>query len=309
MLTRTCLIALLFAVPAAASAQTPDEKLAFADHLYDGGEEAFALLEYKRFRFHHPQHDKADEIGLRVAVLYIGTLSDTQRAKATLTDINTDRARNLKQFIEAHEGDGALPTYFSAKVAEGRGNHNVAAERYGRIAQEYPQSPLAADAAYQRAFAMEQSDGANAASIDRYEQITRRYPDTEAARLAEQRLDALRQTADVPMRQFDPQKVANYAVKRDGYGRYRNRYDVAIEVPKSLDDDAIRATLEAALLEQYKKRRADDHVVRIEAYFSYPITEAGKVEWRPGQPAKYTIAERETEDVVKDVLIDIFRNR
>ena len=64
-----------------AGAQSPDQQLSFARQLEADGDAAFALLEYKRFVYHHPSHAKAAEARMNTANIYLFYLADLGQAR------------------------------------------------------------------------------------------------------------------------------------------------------------------------------------------------------------------------------------
>jgi len=88
-----------------AFAATAEEEYAFARHLDESGDDAFALLEYKRFIYHNPDHAQAFEASKSVARLYISYLGDVDKAVRTMRNVaaknpNTETAKKAEQYIE-----------------------------------------------------------------------------------------------------------------------------------------------------------------------------------------------------------------
>ncbi len=180
---------------ATASAHTADEQLAFAEHLAAEGDDTFALLEYKRFVFHHPTHARAGDATLQVSRLLISHQSDVGAAKRVLGDFmikhpNTQasaKAKSFLDFIEVHDGfDGQpLVLYLRARTRSSHGDHAAAA---ADLNQRYPQSTLVPDARYSYAVALENQHGPTEAVRAAYAQLVRDYPNTAIAQRAAERL-------------------------------------------------------------------------------------------------------------------------
>ena len=89
---RTFCLAVLMAA-AAAWSQSPDGQFAFADSLQQNGEDAFAMLEFKRFVFLYPEHAKAPEAFYRLARLYVSHDGDVAGAQDLLNALIGKYAR------------------------------------------------------------------------------------------------------------------------------------------------------------------------------------------------------------------------
>ncbi len=110
-------------------------------------------------------------------------------------------------------------------------------------------------------------------------------------------------------RQYNPSYVTQYTVVKSGYEAGRDRLYVAIQVQVGLSELALLATLEDALLANYQQRTQPSHEVKIEAYYNYPISEAGSVRWGPDTAPKYKVEKRKDRDrdVAVDVLLELLK--
>ncbi len=158
------MIVLLVCVPSLAGAAPPqiaERRLAFAEDLYQSGEKAFALLEYRRFLFHHGDHPQAVHAAMTAARLYVAYVHDVEAAKRTLTAFAAGRPRTpgalrAKQFAEFLEANSdyerkPLVLFVSGADAEQRGQFAEAAVFYGDLHAKYPKARLADAALLQRA--------------------------------------------------------------------------------------------------------------------------------------------------------------
>ncbi len=369
MKTRLSVVTLAAAgmLAAAAAAQTAapphrnvrerlaDRQIAFADKLHADGEEAYALLEYRRFLFHHPDHPRAGSAARTAAKLYIGYVDNSASARRLLNELvaehpgtpAADKAAGLLSFIKANDDYDGRPLHLlmAGSLADERGDPNEAVSQYDLIGQKYsksaladaallamgkvylqdldnpaeaekafqrllqnhPRSPLASDAAYQRAVALEEVHGGAPQVRQAYQQVVRQYPNTDAAGQASDRLDALDKGQTVLKRRHAMANVKKYTVLKEGYLERNDRYEVIVNMAAGLKDAAVEATLEDALLAHYRKRKRQGHDVRVEGYTNYPADRAGTVSWTPGHLPQYTVQKKEGDDL-KDTLIDILKN-
>lgn len=152
---RTLWLAVLVAA-AAAWSQTPDAQFAFADSLHQNGEDAFAMLEFKRFVFHYPDHAKAPEAFLRLARLYVSHDGDVAGAKDMLDVLiakfpRTAAARDaaaFREFIEANADFACEPLklWLAGESLERQRQPGLAMAKYDAILSNYAKSRLAPDA-------------------------------------------------------------------------------------------------------------------------------------------------------------------
>lgn len=349
------LFALLLAAAPALVGQTPDRQLAFAESLRQEGNEAFALLEFKRFVFHNPRHHQAPEALFRIAGIYLTYVNDMNAAKATLKQVaadypQTEAGRKSKEFVEFIEvnsdfGGKPLTQWLVAKAAEDRGAADVAVQGYADLAnhypkarladdavvrrarlllekldkpgearteyeklvRQYPKSPFLAEAYYYRAVAIHKTSGPSQETVAAYRNVAQRFPKSDYARQADQQLAQLEKQLFVIKRQFDPQYAREF--KQAAERRLANRYEVDIEVPIALSEREVKATLEQALIKHSETRAEPKDAVVVTAFFNHPFTKAGRVEWTPGETPSYQVEKQETEDVLKDVFIDLLKRR
>jgi len=257
------------------------------------------------------------------------------------------RVREFLAFIEVHSDFQGKPLalFVSGTDAEGLGRHDEAAAAYADVSRKYPKARLAdvamyqlgrlllekmsqpqragetfaallrqhprskyaADASYYQAVAMEKQLGPTPDVIAAYRNVAARYPNTEAARQATDRLGELTRSRHVLRRRHERVFVQSYQVLREGYLHGTKQYVVRILVAADLSERQLTATLEDALLSHYAKRARTEDPVVVNAYAKYPEDEAGSVVWVPDQLPEYKVAKRKGNDVLKDVLIDILR--
>ncbi len=139
-------------------ANTPDQQLAFANHLMEEGDEIFAMLEFKRFLFQSPNHTKAPDAMYGIAQIQLSYMQDIVGAKATLRKVvtnypKTDMARKAKAFvnyIEINSDFAGKPLFamLAARSYERSADHAKAVVQYKQIISAYPTSRLAPDAAH-----------------------------------------------------------------------------------------------------------------------------------------------------------------
>jgi TolA-binding protein len=348
-------LVILFALPRGAAAHTADEQLAFAEHLTTQGEDGSALLEYRRFLFHHPSHTSAGQAHLMVSRLLISHRGDIAAAKRELDALrqqnpgtqDAERAAQFAQFIDANNDfDGQpLVLYFKARSAAARGDHGEATGNYQRLLDQFsharlagetqyeygrmliedmnqpqrgaqmmsnylaqhPHDAKAPEARYYLAMAQEQQGGSPDAARQTYQQIVTLYPNSDAARRAQARLDDMAQQHNVIQRQYDQNMVTPYQVLSRGDVPGGNRYQVVVRLSPSSTAQQVQATLEQAVIDHQAGRSDIHHAISVEAYFNYPLTKAGKATWQPGQNVQVAVEKRETEDVVTDMIFQLFK--
>jgi len=177
-----------------------------------------------------------------------------------------------------------------------------------RFDARYAKSALRAEAALERARAIEAVNGPGAAALAAYRDVVAQHADTPFADQASARIQQIQDSGLVLTRQYGKEFVRDYKVVKQGLAEGRV-YTVIVEVGSNLSERELSATLEAALVAHAAKRAERDHHVRVEAYFTYPLSKAGEAYWEPGKPPTYKVKERETEDVLKDVLFDMLKRR
>jgi hypothetical protein len=153
MKTHFLLTAILSIGCLAGAAQTPDQQYQFARQLETDGDAAFALLEYKRFVYHHPGHVKVAEARMNTANIYLFYLADLGQARQSLGEVvknhkgsaTAKAATELVEFIEVNSDFGGKPllAFLGARKETNRKKHEQAAGGYLKLAATYPQARLA----------------------------------------------------------------------------------------------------------------------------------------------------------------------
>ena len=320
-----------------------DEVLALLEyrrfaHLYPDNDRApRALMQAARIRLLH-----TGEIGKAERTL--GRI--TKRYPESKT---ADQAGQLKDFVAANSDYGGKPLarYLRARKAAEKGQHSKALELFESIPEKwkdarladdamlsaaklhlqetdepgkarkkldallesYPDRSTAPEAMYRRAETVAKIQEGDQPAIRAYRKVTEEFPDSTYGKRARRRIKELEEKRSFVKRTSDEELVRDYEVV--GGGGYENgkRYVEKIELSSSPSPAQVRATMEDALINAIKKRRDEKDSVTVEAYYTYPMSEAGEATWRPGEDPKYDVEERETEDRVKDTLFDILRGR
>ena len=147
-----CLL-IIVATISVAGAQTPERQLAFARQLEAAGDEAFALLEYKRFIFHNPAHHEVASAHISTANIYLFYLGDIQQAKLALANVvknhrgssEAKSAAKLVDFIELNSDFGGKPlvAYLQGRREIAREEPAKAVAHFLSISKDYPKARLA----------------------------------------------------------------------------------------------------------------------------------------------------------------------
>jgi len=140
----------------AAAAAAPDQIYGFAEELLADGDEAFALLEFKRFIHHHPQDPRSPDAMLQIAMVYLTYAGDVSQARQTLRNVAEKypkakaaaQAKDLQTFMEVNSDFEGKPlvAFLRAKRAENRGRFGEAAVAYLDLANNWPTARLAEQA-------------------------------------------------------------------------------------------------------------------------------------------------------------------
>lgn len=273
-----------------------------------------ALSEVTRLHPGTPEAKQADEL------LSFIVLNSDFDGQPLLAFLDARRLAKAKQFATAAAGYAQVAAkHPQARLAPvglleaGRlqltelNQAEQALATFQRVTKDYGASAAAAEALFLTAQATEKLKGPTPETIRAYEAVTAVHPPSPYRAQAQAALDRIRQQQNLPKRQFDKQLARPAKLIKKDYDQ--ETYLVVIEVAQGLSETELKATLEEALFQYLGERRSDKHAVHIAAYYNYPITEAGSLKWTPGSPAVVTIAQRKTEDVIKDVLIDIFRRK
>ena len=143
----------MIAAISVAGAQTPERQLAFARQLAAAGDEAFALLEYKRFIFHNPTHYEVASAHIATANIYLFYLGDVQQAKVALGNVvknhqgsnEAKSAAKLVDFIELNSDFAGKPlvAYLQGKREIAREEPAKAVAHFLSIPKDYPKARLA----------------------------------------------------------------------------------------------------------------------------------------------------------------------
>jgi TolA-binding protein len=170
-------------------AQTADKQLAFADSLYDNGEDVFALLEYKRFAFLYPDDAQAPHVIQRLARLYVSTTGNVAAARdASMSIVNkypnsplVPEAKAFVDFLEVNSDFSGEPLqlWFKADSLEKQKRYEPAITVLRRILQTYPQARLADDALYRIGSIQHEKLGKTAEARTTFQQLAQSYPKSE----------------------------------------------------------------------------------------------------------------------------------
>jgi TolA-binding protein len=182
---RTFCLAVLMAA-AAAWSQSPDGQFAFADSLQQNGEDAFAMLEFKRFVFLYPEHAKAPEAFYRLARLYVSHDGDVAGAQDLLNALIGKYARTpvareaaaFRDFIGANADAGGEPLrlWLGAESLEKRRQPGPALAKYEAILRDYPKARLADDALLRTGLILRDPLGKPAEALAVLQSLRRAFP-------------------------------------------------------------------------------------------------------------------------------------
>jgi hypothetical protein len=174
--------------------------------------------------------------------------------------------------------------------------------------ERYAKSKLLPDVHLLRASAVEKQKGPCRETLEAYRKVAADHAGTEVGKKAAARVAEIEKAANVLERRFGREFVRKFVVLKEVYEK-ADTFVVIVQLSTELSQRQVQATVEDALLQTYEKRREPSHSVQVKAYFNYPLTKAGEVSWRPGEEPVYKIEERKTEDVIKDVFIDLLKRR
>jgi tetratricopeptide (TPR) repeat protein len=350
-----CILVGLTGLGSPTVAQNADAQFKFAEQLYQEGDAAFALLEYKRFIFLFPNDARVPQARLNTAEIYLTSFRSLDQGKQALAEVtrlhpgtpeakqadellkfilvNSDfdgepllgfldaqRLKRTKRFAAAVAGYSQVATKYSqarlapvALVEAGRlqlaelNQPDQALATFQRVTKDYGTSAAATTALFLTAQATEKLKGPSAEAIQAYEAVLAVNPPSPYRAQAQEALDRIRAAQNLPKRQFDKQLARPFKLIKKDYDQDTSL--VVIEVALGLSEPELKATLEEALFQDVADRRSDKHSILVTAFYTFPITEAGSVRWTPGSAPVFNIVQRKKEDVIKDVLIDIFRKR
>ncbi|MBN2450978.1 MAG: tetratricopeptide repeat protein [Lentisphaeria bacterium] len=176
-------------VAAAVTAQTPEQQFDFADSLHQNGEDGFAILEFKRFVFHHASHPKAPDAFYRLARLYISHEGDVAAARRILEALvqrfpGTAAAKDaaaFREFIEVNSDYDAEPLrlWLAAESLEKSKAYARVVETCDQILQKYPKARLADDALLRKGLVLRDGLGQPAEAVNVLGSLARTYPQSE----------------------------------------------------------------------------------------------------------------------------------
>lgn len=176
---------------------------------------------------------------------------------------------------------------------------------FQRIIQSYPSSPYRDEALFLTGQAFEKIKGGAAQAMQAYTlAAAKKNTFQQPAKAALQRLQ---KQQNLPARQFDAKQAGSYKNVRNDYGS--DTLIATIEVAQGIAPAALQATMEKALFDHIEKRRDSKHHIVVNAYYSYPITEAGGVNWKVGSKPTFTVKKMKAEDAVKTLIFDLFKKR
>jgi len=354
MYLRALLIMAAF-VAQVGAAQTAEQQLSFAENLHDSGDDAFAMLELKRFVFHHPEHAKVPEAFIRLAMLYVSHRGDVGGARSILKAVaerypGTAAAQEAKErldFVEVNsdfEGkpltlwlaaesmekqqafpqavanyDALLSKYPAARLADNSllrkgtilrdklGQADKALAALLTLKKQFPKSALLVSSEYEVAVTLAAIKGREADAATAFRNFVAAHPKDAHAAQAQSQADELDRRSFQIKKQFDAGFVRQYVVKATRPEKGCLTIDVELAV--GLSQREVQATMEDALLKESPKRLSPKDRVALNAYFNYPLTRAGKVDWLPGKEPVYEVTQQTTKSVVRDAFIDILRRR
>jgi len=299
--------------------RVPDARFAIARaYLQATGDVAGARRELDALAQQHPNTPAAARAGQLLALIEANREDDYAPARLFFGAIGArDRGdhaaalQGLDQLVARYPRAAVVPeaVFLRAQALEALNRLDDAIAAYAELPARAPQSPLVPRALLGQAVATEARDGAKPHVAVLYRQIIARYPNTPEANAAQERLAALgRQLDDIP-RVFARKGVQPFKVVRQGYLDKRDRYDLHIEVAKTLTEDQVKATLEDALVAHAGDRKGREHEVRVEAYFSGGRTRIGKAIWAANRRPEYDVDLKDTrkDDAWRGILDDVFR--
>ena len=239
-LTRCALLPLLMATTWAATPNA-DSQFGFAQSLLKDGDQAFALLEFKRLVYLYPQHPKAPDSLLAIASIYLTYVGDVPGARKALEQVAkrhpksgaAAEAGTLLEFIRTNSDFQGKPllAFLKATDLSRRKREAEAVPVYLGIHEKWPRARLADQALLAageiQLTALNQPNEARAC----FKLLARQYP--SSARLPEARLGEAAVVAK--LKGDGPEALAAYR-------------QVAVDFPKS--HVAATANARAAAMEK-----------------------------------------------------------
>jgi TolA-binding protein len=179
----------LYLLSTAGILRADDGQLAFADDLYASGDEVFALLEYRRFLFHNPNHAQAPAALLRLARLQITAGGNAEAARETALSLAgkypqsplATEAKAFSDFVEVNSDFGGQPLqlWLKAENLAGRQQSEQAVVLLRRLAESFPEARLADDALLRIATIQHESLGQTGAARETLALLAKAYPDSD----------------------------------------------------------------------------------------------------------------------------------
>jgi outer membrane protein assembly factor BamD (BamD/ComL family) len=137
-------------------AQTPEQQYGFARQLKEDGDEVLALLEYRRFAYLYPDHEKAPEALMQSAMIRLRVTREVSKAQRTLGRLtkrypnseSAEQAKNVSDFVATnsdYEGQ-PLSVYLRARREAEDGDPERAIVLFLSVAEEWSEAQLADDA-------------------------------------------------------------------------------------------------------------------------------------------------------------------
>lgn len=186
---------------------------------------------------------------------------------------------------------------------------NDAEVAFKSLIQNFPSSEWVPDAHLGLARVVEATEGSGREAMNAYRQVAETFPDTQVAREALSRMEAIQKEANTIARRYSPDQTIPYKITslRPDDGRLMVFLEFT-ENKTAATATEIQASLEQALVRNVDQRAHKDDGVRVRAYYNYPFTEAGYVDWAPGKgDPVYKVLKRKNEDVLKDALFELMR--
>jgi hypothetical protein len=176
---------------------------------------------------------------------------------------------------------------------------------FEQVVRKAPNSPQYHEALFRTGEAWEKITGNDSNAMQAYGLVAASKNPFQAQ--AQSAIARLRQKQNLPKRQYDAKLAGQYKTLRTDPGN--DTVIVTVEVPTGASPQVLNATMEKVLFDTIGKRKDPKHHVVINAYYSYPITEAGGVNWRVGNAPQFTVKKMKTEDAVKTLIFDLFKKR
>lgn len=176
-------------------AQDADRQFAFADSLHQSGDDAFAMLEFKRFVFLYPDSTKVPDAFNRIARLYISQRGDVAGAKSILGALAekypgtaaAKEAATFKDFIEVNSDFACEPLklWLGAESLERQKAFDQAVAKYDAILTSHPKARLADDALLRKGLLLRDSLGKPADALPVLQSLKPTFPGSDLAAKAD----------------------------------------------------------------------------------------------------------------------------